>query len=402
VPPQESAAWLLLLGENATGKTSILQAVALALMGDKARKRLPVKPKDFVRRGCQTGYVKISLTNSQQPVELHFSKRSVDFKVIPRDLLGPKVLVTAYGATRLLPQNGGRKQRVYRAAKPYNLFDPFTPLIDADRWLSNLSDEVTDEKKISSFQLIARDIKALLLLKRKDRLRKDKDGMIKVKLFGEEVGIQELSEGYRSVVALATDIMSVMHFRWESMEVAEGIVLIDEIDSHLHPRWKMMLVKRLRKVFPHVQFLVTSHDPLSLRGLHQGEVAVMQRDQKHRPIARRDLPAPDAMRVEQILTSEFFGLSSTIDPEMEEKFDEYYELLAVDKRTKTQAERLNDLKLELKGLRQLGDTRRERLMIEAADEFLAKQAQGIDAIDRSQLKASTRKKIAKIWISRMG
>jgi energy-coupling factor transporter ATP-binding protein EcfA2 len=401
VPPEEKVSWLLLLGENATGKTSVLQAVSLALMGEKIRKRLPLKATDFVRRGCQSGYVKIFLTNTPEPLELRFSKDADDFEVVPPDQARPKVLSTAYGATRLLPRDGVRKQLAYKASKPFNLFDPFTPLINADKWLYNLSDEITDEKKISPFQLIARDIKTLLMLKGKDRLYKGEDGNIKVRLFSEEVEIEQLSEGYRSVVALATDIMSVMHFRWESMEVAEGIVLVDEIDSHLHPRWKMMLVKRLRKVFPHVQFLATSHDPLSLRGLHKDEVVVMQRDRKHRSTAIKDLPAPDAMRVEQILTSEFFGLSSTIDPEIEEKFDEYYELLALDKPTKAQEERLGELKSDLKGLKQLGDTRRERLMLEAADEFLSKQTKGIGAVEGSQLKASTRKKIAAIWTRRM-
>lgn len=400
IPPEEKGSWVLLLGENATGKTSVLQAVALALMGDKVRKRLPLKPADFLRRGCRSGYVKVFLTNTADPVELHFRKGVTEFEVRPRGHARAKLLSTAYGATRLLPHYHGRRRSASKASRPYNLFDPFTPLIDADQWLDGLSDRASGQTKVSSFELIARDIKALLLLRGRDDLYKGIGGKVKVRLFGQEVEIEELSEGYRSVVVLATDIMSVMHFRWASMEVAEGVVLIDEIDSHLHPRWKMMLVKRFRKVFPHVQFLVTSHDPLSLRGLHKGEVVVMRRDRRHRPFALKELPAPDAMRVEQILASEFFGLNSTVDPDVEEKFDEYYELLALDRRTKNQSERLRELKSELRGLRQMGDSRREQLMLEAADEFLSKQSKGIGDADGNRLRASTRKKIAAIWTRR--
>lgn len=401
VPPQEHVSWLMLLGENATGKTSVLQAVSLALMGDSVRKQLPLRAGDFVRRGCQSGHVKVFLTNTPEPVELHFRRGARGFEALPRGHAKAKVLSTAYGATRLLPRPNARAPKASRASRPYNLFDPFTPLIDARRWLHGLSDKPTGRTAVSPFELIARDIKALLLLKGGDNLYKGSGGEINVRLFGQEVELEDLSEGYRSVVVLAADIMSVMHFRWESMEVAEGIVIIDEIDSHLHPRWKMMLVKRLRKVFPHVQFLVTSHDPLSLRGLHRGEVVVMRRDSRHRPFALKDLPAPDAMSVEQILASEFFGLSSTVDPEVEEKFDEYYELLALDKRTKAQSDRLAELKAELRDLRQLGDTRRERLMLEAADEFLSKQAKGVDEGEGGRLRASTRKKIAAIWARRV-
>ena len=401
----EKCSWLLLLGENAVGKTSVLEAVALALSGERERSELRLKPPKFLRRGATSGYIRVFFTDSEQPVEVTFGKRSRVFKAKPPEQKRPKVISAAYGVTRLLPGKGVLSQPSYKASKPHNLFNQLVPLLDADVWLHSLDHKQRRQPaqpggdQFSEFELIARDVNALLLLKGKDRLYKGDDGKIRVRLFGHETELSELSMGYQSVVALATDIMSVMHFRWKSMEVAEGIVLIDELDSHLHPRWKMMIVKRLRQVFPNVQFLVTSHDPLLLRGLHKGEVVVMRRDTKNRPFALTDLPAPDAMRAEQILTSEFFGLSSTMDPEVEERFDEYYELLAAVSPTAKQKTRIAELKKELKGLRQLGTTRREQLMLEAADEFLAKRDRGQDN-DGGRLKASTRRKIAAIWSGR--
>src|SRR5205807_187367 len=82
-----------------TGKSTILQAIALALIGDNYRSLLHVDPGKFVRRGSKSGYVELVLTGTRDPLRLSFSKRG--FKCSDPD---PKVLVLAYGATRLLPR----------------------------------------------------------------------------------------------------------------------------------------------------------------------------------------------------------------------------------------------------------------------------------------------------------
>jgi uncharacterized protein (TIGR02646 family) len=383
--------WLVLLGENGTGKSSILQAVALTLMGKNHRSKLKLKASNFVRYGEESGYVKVYLTGTTGPVELHFRKGSNLFTAKPED---PKCLLLGYGATRLLPRNGAAKASSsaldkVEAAKAYNLFNPFMPLNDATPWLWNLKDD--------EFDRIARSLKDLMLLNPKDRLIRNPKNKksIEVKAFGTLGTLEDLSDGYQSTVALTTDIMSVMRLRWGAMEIAEGIVLIDEIDAHLHPSWKMKIIKRLRAVFPRLQFLVTSHDPLTLRGLHAGEVAVMRADNKHHPVAVTDLPSPEGMRVDQLLTSEYFGLNSTVDPEVDEKFEQYYQLLALRKRTKTQKEMLANLKIEMDKLEVLGSTRRERFMLEATDEYLAQASQR--TTPDLKLKGAALKKVRDMW-----
>lgn len=391
----EKGSWLLLLGENGTGKSSILQAVALALAGKHHRSKLKLKASAFVRYGCESGYVKVYLTGSPEPVELHFKKGSRLFTGKPED---PKALLLGYGATRLLPRSRSATTtkkpdpaHKVEATRAFNLFDPFVALNDATPWLWALGEE--------EFDRIARSLKDLLLLKPKDRLVRNPRNKkrIEVRAFGTLVMLEDLSDGYQSIVALTTDIMSVMRLRWSAMEIAEGIVLIDEIDSHLHPIWKMKIIQRLRAVFPRLQFLVTSHDPLTLRGLHAGEVIVMKSDQRNRPVVITDLPSPEGMRVDQLLTSEYFGLNSTIDPTTEEKFAEYYHLLALRKLTKAQEARLATLKEEMGKLEVLGTTRREQLMLEATDEFLAKAAAAPRPAKGTTLKDETRKKIMNMW-----
>lgn len=239
---------------------------------------------------------------------------------------------------------------------------------DATKWLYDLPKKVFDRME--------EGLKELLLLGDGDRFVKRRNArQIEIEAFGAKTPLEELSDGYQSVLALANDIMSVMRLRWAEtpMSLVEGIVLVDEIDAHLHPRWKMRIVERLRRVFPRLQFLVTSHDPLCLRGLHEGEVVVMRRDDGKVPVALKKLPAPDALRVDQILTSDYFGLNTTIDPETEELFEEYYRLLVLRHPTTNQKRRIAEIQERLKRLEMMGTTRRERLVLEAADRYLARR-----------------------------
>src|ERR1700752_593660 len=389
----DAGSWLLILGENGTGKSSLLQAVAIALMGDKERERLgvndgtrlatyPRTPNEVVK-----GFVKVKLSGGVEPIKLEFSSNDPQ---ITTNAPEPKVLLLGYSATRLLPFKGARLTKGSRFSKTDNLFNPSLALTKSSTWLHQLEPP-------TRFYYVEESLKRLMMLKAGDHLSKTNDGRIQVKAFGgSTVYLEDLSAGYQSVVALSTDIMSVLLELWDSVSVAEGIVLIDEIDAHLHPRWKMQIVERLRKTFPRVQFFVTSHEPLSLRGLNQKEVAVMTRSARGRVSMMTDeLPNPKALRVDQLLPSEYFGLSSTLSPELEVEFNEYYALLAIRKRTPKQEERVKDLKTKLDQLRLMGDTPRERMMYEVIDEFLAlkkKRREKPEKLDRR-----TRNTLLKMW-----
>jgi len=99
---------------------------------------------------------------------------------------------------------------------------------------------------------------------------------------------------------------------------------------------------------------------------------VMQRDENDRVHALTGLPSPDDFRVDQLLTSDFFGLDSTIDAETDALFDEYYALLALPEPDAAQAQRLAMLQDQLKDRRYMGTTLRESLMYEAVDRIVAR------------------------------
>jgi hypothetical protein len=162
----------------------------------------------------------------------------------------------------------------------------------------------------------------------------------------------------------------------------------------------MRVVSSLRTVFPRVQFITTTHDPLCLRGLQNGEVAVLQRAGDGSVFARTgDLPPVAGLRVDQLLTSEHFGMSSTIDPATEELFRQYYALIAKPKLTDDEQRERDRLQQQLATITVLGSTRRDRLALEAIDEFLAQEPQTPDAGKRLVLRDATKKRVAELWRS---
>jgi AAA domain, putative AbiEii toxin, Type IV TA system len=360
--------------------------VALTLMGAEERDALGLDARSYVRNGTRGGFVRVHLAGSPDPLELRFSRTSSAFRGGDE----PKLILLAYGATRLLPRRGEEAPPSSSLARVRNLFDPFSPIGDSTDWLLSLDDR--------TFEAIARALKGLLGLQSDDRLiRNRRSGRVDVQAFGLRVPLEHLSDGYQSVVALATDLMISLLRQWPSVDAAEGTVLIDELGAHLHPRWRMRIVSSLRQVFPRVEFLASTHDPLCLRGLGDGEVVVVKRDPDGEVVAVTDLPSVAGLRVDQLLTSEHFGLNSTIDPELDALFAEYYLLKAKPHRSAADAKRLRELAAQLDELDVLGSTRRERIVLGAADDYLARAGALADPNERLELKQSTKRRIAAIW-----
>lgn len=378
--------WTMLLGENGTGKSTILQAITLALSGARHFYKLVLKNKidlsGFIRSGCKTGTIKIYLDNNIRALRImndrvEFTSSSGSKVTLYNNrpptredisAWGVQTLLLSYGATRLLPNRpkafkNSKSKRLF--VKSDNLFDPFVPLNDAQSWLLSLSNE--------EFNYAARALKSLLNLENEGNLVRRENGVLlhRDRLY---TPIERLSDGYKSVIALTLDILSVAMNLWESPELAEGVVLLDEIDAHMHPRWKMQIVSALKKTLPRLQFIATTHDPLCLRGLSTGEVIVMKRDIKGRSVPITDLPSIEGLRADQLLTSEYFGLHTTVEPSYQRLFDEYYSLRCKVNPTNKDKKRTIVLRTEIDALGMLGNTRRERLLLDAIDLYLAKEA----------------------------
>ena len=261
------------------------------------------------------------------------------------------MLLLGYGATRLLPRPGIGAADTNRYIRIKNLFDPTAPLNDADRWLSD-----TDRVSEARFKEVGVALKDALLLT--DGVEPVRDrGYVEFVDGSDRVSLHELSDGYQSVTAMVADIAFCTMEVKPTIKDAEGVVLLDEIEVHLHPRWKMTIIERLRRCFPRLSFIVTTHDPLCLRGLHQGEIAVFRRTTDGQMDLLREIPDLDGYRADQLLTSPLFDLTTTRGPQTEVDRKRYQQLLAKPRLTKREeiefrelGDRLGDLPITEKPL----------------------------------------------------
>jgi uncharacterized protein (TIGR02646 family) len=386
--------WLMLLGENGVGKSSILQAIALVLMGKAYLSRLKICANDVLKNGTKEGYVQIFQHGSGDPFFIRYSDKNkkidTNVSISSLDLLG-------YGSTRLFPTAKHRPETASGKVRVKNLFDPHVPLTDPDKWLvQQYKTAERDSKSKLQYGRISRAVKDLLLLGNEEYLDVRNGKAVLINADGSERKLTVLSEGYRSVLSVVVDMMHAINKVDTTMETAQGLVLLDEIGTHLHPRWRMQVVKQFRKVFPKMQFIVTTHDPLCLRGLEKGEVMVLQKTPEEKVFALEDLPDPSGMNAEQILGSEYFGLNSTLEPEVEEKINRYYYLISKATLSSAEKKELSLLKPYVKRKNKVGNTIYEQRRHEILQKEIA-MIKFAEPKRKIEFEQETLDKIKSIW-----
>ncbi|HKR01447.1 MAG TPA: AAA family ATPase [Pyrinomonadaceae bacterium] len=400
-PPDgaENAPALMLLGENATGKSSVLEAVALALLGTEQIEKLGLNASKFVRRpfGTESSEAKdpaevvIYFDGDGEPVRLTIDPQTGRFGGEEQ----PSTVLLGYGPRRFFSDRRRVLLSHDKSERVRTLFDPLAVVSNPTSWLLNCPQQRFDAAMRALRELLLLPEEALLSRPPKGK-RRGAEIMFEVQ--GEPEPLRRLSEGYKTTIATGVDIMREMLEYWPDLEAARGVVLIDEIDTHLHPRWKMRIVSRMRRAMPHVQFIATTHDPLCLRGLNDGEAQVLRRDPDNNIEQVTDLPNVRGLSVEQLLTSEFFGLYSTEEPEVEEDVARYVALAAKRDRSPDEESELVQYRGLMRDTITLGSVPESRLVQTAASEYLAQQRE-VAARDRPALKQAAVSKVIDLWKS---
>ena len=144
---------------------------------------------------------------------------------------------------------------------------------------------------------------------------------------GRELNIKQLSDGEKCLLALVGDLarrLAIANPTLPDKLKGDGVVLIDEIDLHLHPRWQRMVVEQLIKTFENCQFILSSHSPQILGHLQPENVWVLQRDEKGlvEAVHPQMTYGMDSNRMlEHVMDS------SDRKPEIKAKLDELFSLL---------------------------------------------------------------------------
>ncbi|WP_081285715.1 AAA family ATPase [Tritonibacter mobilis] len=405
--PGQSAPALLILGENAIGKSSILEAIALAVMPEAARVKLLVEPAKMILDPSFLGAPR-QLAPMEAELRAGFANGTHISVTLSRDPLAQisqtdevALPVFAYGAYRQY-QKGDRNFVAHKHVR--SLFHPDELLPNPERWLLKLDE--------SEFDMVARALREVfniesafhVLERNNDRIYvvvrpvKTKDGPVL------RTPIEFVSSGFRAVLAMLCDTMQgLMDSRvnpdFSSLENSKALVLIDEVEAHLHPRWKMSIMTGLRKALPSVTFIATSHDPLCLRGMKKGEVIVLERvsgdeSRTSLPVFTHslvDLPDNENWTVEQLLTADFFQMHSTESLEAERRAARMEDRLARGA-TPDEDPELQAYLAEFSADLPIGHTEAHRLVQRAIADFLRERREASDNKLRN-LKEETRQSI---------
>lgn len=412
---------LVILGENAVGKSSILEAMALVLAHANVRKDLKQDASKFMLNPAwlggangtklRRGTVRVEYENNDV-AEIHI-RPEFPFKVGESI---PRIPVFAYGAFRLF-LDAEKKSRPATAIR--SLFESNYVLPNPSKWLASLAGT-------PQFEEVARALKYILAIDQKvDIIRFDEatgeclllTNVQRAEGQPIELGtpLSGVSSGFRAILAMVCDVMrgliAIQDKLSASLARARAVVLIDEVEAHLHPKWKMQIIQGLRQALPNVTFIVTTHDPLCLRGLAPDEVRVFRRANR---VVRSgkdvlpvqieqvdDLPAIGTLTIEQLLTSDLFNLHNTDSPALEKDLAMAGDLLAREKKGGVPSEqeaalgRVRDaLRTQIRGALPVGSTEVERMVQDAVAEYLIKR-RSTSADQLRDLRETTRAKIVK-------
>ncbi|MCL5096822.1 MAG: AAA family ATPase [Candidatus Omnitrophica bacterium] len=214
-----------------------------------------------------------------------------------------------------------------------------------DQWLRNLKHKELENKAAEREQL------ALVLELLRDDLmpnkitveRVDSDGLWLKDRNGVQLAWGEMSDGYRAAAALLADIvrhligtygvegLTEKNGEGKTVVKRSGVVLIDEIDAHLHPAWQREIGFWLKRHFPHIQFLVTTHSPIICQAADPNGLFVLPAPasgDQPRPLDEQEYNKVIASRPDTILLTSAFGLKNTRSPRAVAGRAEYAKLQA--------------------------------------------------------------------------
>ena len=122
--------------------------------------------------------------------------------------------------------------------------------------------------------------------------------------------------------------MYEIHRNAEHPELEPALVLVDELDAHLHPEWQQRVVGLIRECFPKLQIIATSHSPLVVAGMKASEIIIARRnpDDPTKVLVEQAPLEFEGMRADQVLTSPAFGLTSTRGEQVAVDIKRYNEL----------------------------------------------------------------------------
>jgi len=347
----------VLLGKNGLGKTSFLQALALANIPDK-------------NRDINSFEQFVSIDSKESTIILN--REDEDFTTIQISELGKNTegasnlhepFIFAYGtniftnyeypSSKFVDElfEGNNHEKWYYTdsifkEKSENFYDPL-------RLLKDIENKEIDNKLLEFYYTTLNKLIPDYSIFRKGNLYYYKD------LNNNLLKTEQLSEGYRNNILLLSDIIirvlfirKTFDFYNENLTLdaifakAKGIIAIDEFDRHLYPTWQKIYIDNLVKLLPEVQFFLTTHNPVSILGRNEGEVQIFVFDENQKNITIKSLPNTKNLDAGTVLISHF-ELDSILSIDLQTKLNKFYELNILENKSLETTTEIANLRKEI-------------------------------------------------------
>ncbi|MGW3013793.1 AAA family ATPase [Streptomyces sp. NPDC001219] len=380
------AGWTVIAGRNGSGKTTLLRALALMLTGGRRAHRLEPELEEYLSYEASTGMAEAvvladptvdtmapggsgalvarldwrpeqgaellgeDMAGFEPPTEVVFTAPRPITAALWSSVPPPGWFCAAYGPFRRLTGTGlyeRAPQQLDRDASLRTLFEEQSALTEAFDWLLSLHLRSLEERPGIG------DLKAGVLRLLNDGLLPDgyriedvdSEGMWLRRQEdtgpeGAQIELRRMSDGQRTVVALVLDIVRQMHAAYGGLAFEEraggtvvlphpGVVLVDEVDAHLHMSWQQRIGQWLTAHFPAIQFLVTTHSPYICQAADPGGLIRMPGVGEQEPprVVGNDLYGRIVHGTgDDAALSDLFGLDSPYSDEAQKKRQELMDL----------------------------------------------------------------------------
>lgn len=370
------AGWTVLAGRNGSGKTTFLRAISLALAGPNVARTLVPSFSHWVSDGAESGLIQAAFSVGEgdalspggappkrQPwAGLRWERTTAGPVPEMTESLPPSApkltarrgpwsdnpvgwFMAGYGPFRRLTGAAAEAQRLMlgnkRTSALVTLFDESASLAESTWWLQELYPKVLEGD--AAAKGLQDDVIRMLddgLLPEHSRVSQYNSDGLWIEQNGNSFLLEEMSDGYRVVSALVLDVIrrlvaSYGRFELQSRDDGSvfcsqpGVVLIDEVDVHLHVSWQQRIGFWMREHFPAIQFIVSTHSPFivqaaSSRGLIR-LAAPDEADRVPRVIEQDEFRRIVNGDADQVVMSELFGLETTYGLETNRRRDAWRE-----------------------------------------------------------------------------
>ncbi len=346
----EPRQWTVLLGENGTGKTTILRAAALVMAGSDALTELMREPATWIRNRKKSARIAAEFSTrdgERRHAQIEWAPGDSIVGIVRKNVSNLESLdaaiehaqrnyfVAGYGSSRRMPAKNSptfASSEVYtltRALSVATLFSRDAALWPLDAWAMDL-----DYSRPGGLKVVQKALDALLpgvQFRKIDKQAREllfdtPDGV---------VALDRLSDGYQNMAGWIGDLLFRLTRAFADYAKpleAGGILLLDEVDLHLHPVWQRQLLQFLAGQLPNFQFVATTHSPFTAHQCGPEALHIVERrDARKPPSIRQYLGDARLLRIDQVLDP-LLGLPTTDSLQTQNLREEYLELKAAPKR----------------------------------------------------------------------